>query len=153
VRVVSLPQVRWTDGARIELERVAARARQVGARRFDVGQRTCFTLVSMAIAALSQLREWQIDRIAITLQAITDRIEQWAREHDLQPLRARDRGPHLLEAGIPADAMQRVPQRLTDRNVHVGVRGATGLRISPHLHTTDDDLARFYDALKDAPAE
>ena len=107
----------------------------------------------MAIAALSQLREWQIERIAITLQAITDRIEQCAREHDLQPLRARDRGPHLLEVGIPADAMQRVPQRLTDRNVHVGVRGATGLRISPHLYTTDDDLARFYDALKDALAE
>ena len=234
VRVVSLAQVRWTDGARIELERVAARARQVGARlavdltqslgaiafelaavrpdflvatgyewllgpfglaylwvapehrggtplehnwinragaqdfaqltdyrddlqpgarRFDVGQRTSFTLVSIAIAALSQLREWQIERIAITLQAITDSIEQCAREHDLQPLHARDRGPQLLEAGIPADAMQRVPQRLTDRNVHVGLRGATGLRISPHLHTTDDDLARFYDALKDAPAE
>jgi selenocysteine lyase/cysteine desulfurase len=33
------------------------------------------------------------------------------------------------------------------------VRGATGLRISPHLYTTDDDLARFHDALKDALAE
>jgi selenocysteine lyase/cysteine desulfurase len=31
VRVVSLPNVRWTDGARIDLERVGARARQVGA--------------------------------------------------------------------------------------------------------------------------
>ena len=234
VRVVSLPQVRWTDGARVDLERVATRAREVGARlavdltqslgampfdldavrpdflvatgykwllgpfglaylwvapehrggtplehnwinragsqdfahltdyrddfqpgarRFDVGQRTSFTLVPMAIAALSQLLEWRIDRTAITLQRTTDRIEHWAREHDLQPLRARDRGPHMLEVGIPADAMQRVPGRLTDRNVHVGVRGAAGLRISPHVYTTDDDLARLFDALTDALAE
>lgn len=32
VTVVSLPQVRWTDGARIDLEPIAARAREVGAR-------------------------------------------------------------------------------------------------------------------------
>ena len=120
---------------------------QPGARRFDVGQRTNFTLTPMAIAALTQILDWQVARIATTLQAITDRIEQWARGHDLTPLAAHDRGPHMLEVGIPAQAMARVPQLLAESNVFVGVRGATGVRISPHLYTTDHDVQRLFDAL------
>jgi len=230
VRVVSVPNVRWTDGGRIDLERVGARARDVGARlvvdltqsvgampfdasavrpdfvvaagykwllgpfsvaylwvapehrsgapleqnwinhagaenfatltdyrddyqpgarRFDVGQRTNFTLTPMAIAALTQILDWQIPRIAATLQTTTDRIEDWAHRHDLEPLDRRDRGPHMLEIGIPEKAMARVPQRLVEKNVFVGVRGATGLRVSPHLYTGDDDLQRLFDALSE----
>jgi len=231
VRVVSVPNVRWTDGGRIDLERVGARARDVGARlvvdltqsvgampfdvsavrpdflvaagykwllgpfsvaylwvapehrcgaplehnwinhagaenfatltdyrddyqpgarRFDVGQRTNFTLTPMAIAALTQILDWQIPRIAATLQTTTDRIEDWARQHDLQPVARRDRGPHMLEIGIPEKAMPQIPQRLAEKNVFVGVRGATGLRVSPHLYTSDDDIQRLFDALSDA---
>ena len=120
---------------------------QPGARRFDVGQRTNFTLTPMAIAALTQILDWQVARIATTLQAITDRIEQWARVHDLTPPAAHDRGPHMLEVGIPAPAMARVPRLLAESNVFVGVRGATGVRISPHLYTTDHDVQRLFDAL------
>lgn len=228
VRVVSIPNVRWTDGAAIDLERVGARAREIGAlfvvdatqslgaapldvdavrpdylvatgykwllgpfglaymwvapehrsgkpiehnwinragsqdfasltdyqeefqpgaRRFDVGQRTSFTLVPMAIAALSQILDWQIARTASTLRPVTGRIESWANEHGLKPLAAADRGPHMLEVGIPASAMPRVPERLAQDGVFVGVRGATGLRISPHLYTTDADLDRLFGAL------
>ena len=35
---------------------------QPGARRFDVGQRTNFTLTPMAIAALTQILDWQVGR-------------------------------------------------------------------------------------------
>ena len=228
VRIVSLPNVRWTDGARIELERVGARAREVGAllavdltqslgampfdltavapdflvatgykwllgpfslaylwvapkhrdgapiehnwinragsqdfarltdyqdgfqpgaRRLDVGQRTNFILTPMAAAALTQILDWQIPRITATLQTITDRIELWANEHDLQPLAAHHRGPHMLEVGLPAAAMAQAAQQLARHNVFVGVRGQTGLRISPHLYTTDTDLRRLFNAL------
>jgi selenocysteine lyase/cysteine desulfurase len=233
VCVVSVPNVRWTDGGRLDLERIGARARDVGAwlvvdltqsvgampfdvsavrpdfvvaagykwllgpfsvgylwvasehrggtplehnwinragtenfasltdyrddfqpgaRRFDVGQRTNFTLTPMAIAALTQILDWGIPQIADTLQTTTDRIEDWARRHDLRPLASRDRGPHMLEIGIPEEAMARVPQRLAEQNVFVGVRGATGLRVSPHLYTSDDDLDRLFDALGEALA-
>jgi selenocysteine lyase/cysteine desulfurase len=231
VRVVSVPNVRWTDGARLDLERIGARARDVGARlvvdltqsvgamgfdvsavrpdfvvaagykwllgpfsvaylwvapehrsgaplehnwinragaenfatltdyrddyqpgarRFDVGQRTNFTLTPMAIAALTQILDWGIPQIAATLQTTTDRIEDWARQRDLQPLARRDRGPHMLEIGIPEKAMAEVPHRLAEKNVFVGVRGATGLRVSPHLYISDADLDRLFDALGDA---
>jgi selenocysteine lyase/cysteine desulfurase len=233
VRVVSVPNVRWTDRALIDLERVGARARdlgalftvdltqslgampfnltavrpdflvatgykwllgpfslaylwvdpkhragtplehnwinragsqnfasltdyrddfQAGSRRFDVGQRTNFTLTPMAIAALTQILDWQIARTAATLQNITDRIEHWAWEQGLQPVAARDRGPHMLELGIPAQAMARVPELLAESKVFVGVRGATGLRVSPYLYTSDADLQRLFDALARALA-
>ena len=35
---------------------------QPGARRFDMGQRTSFELVAMAVAALEQLHDWQVPR-------------------------------------------------------------------------------------------
>jgi len=45
-----------------------------GARRFDVGARTNFGLVPMAIAATEQLLEWGVAEIASSLQAVTDEI-------------------------------------------------------------------------------
>jgi len=45
-----------------------------GARRFDVGQRTSFQLVPMALAAIQQLLDWTVPRVAVTLQARTDEI-------------------------------------------------------------------------------
>ncbi|MDT7661549.1 MAG: hypothetical protein QOD04_1105, partial [Pseudonocardiales bacterium] len=44
---------------------------QPGARRFDVGQRTKFELLPMAIAALEQLHAWQVPRIAAALSELT----------------------------------------------------------------------------------
>ncbi|MBA2449557.1 MAG: aminotransferase class V-fold PLP-dependent enzyme, partial [Chloroflexi bacterium] len=49
-----------------------------GARRFDVGQRTNFTLLPMAIAAIGQLLVWDVARIAATLRELTARIEREA---------------------------------------------------------------------------
>ena len=42
---------------------------QPGARRFDMGQRTSFELVPMAIAALEQLHDWRVPRVAERLAA------------------------------------------------------------------------------------
>ncbi len=47
---------------------------QPGARRFDVGERTKFELIPMAIAALEQLRYWRGSRIAATLSELTGHI-------------------------------------------------------------------------------
>ena len=181
VRVVSIPNVRWTDGALIDLERVGVRAQEVGAlfvvdvtqslgampldldvvrpdylvatgykwllgpfglaymwvapehrsgkplehnwinragsqdfaaltdyqdefqpgaRRFDVGQRTNFTLVPMAIAALSQILEWRGGRIASTLSRVTGPDQRFGLA-STTPLPAADRGPTCSRSGSP----------------------------------------------------
>jgi selenocysteine lyase/cysteine desulfurase len=233
VRVVAVPNVRWTDGALIDLERVGERARAVGAlfaidatqsvgampldvaalrpdylvatgykwllgpfsvaymfvgeehrsgrpleenwinrtgaedfaaltaysddyrpgaRRFDVGQRTNFTLTPMAIAALSQLLEWGVENVSASLAVTTSRIEHQARQRGLAALPVDQRGPHMVGISLPSDGRAAISRQLAEANVFVGMRGST-MRVSPHLHATEADIDRFFAALDRAMAE
>ena len=74
---------------------------QPGARRYDVGQRTEFELVPMAIAALEQLVEWGVDRVAATLTDVTASLAQTTAALGLDPLPPDQRGPHMLGVRLP----------------------------------------------------
>jgi selenocysteine lyase/cysteine desulfurase len=117
-----------------------------GARRFDVGQRTGFHLVPMALAALEQLLDWGVEEVAATLQARTDELAAAAGRLGVQAAPAGQRGPHMLGLGLPREAAARAEPALAERRVVVGVRGAS-LRISPHLHNDQGDVDRLLDAL------
>ncbi|HZC51652.1 MAG TPA: aminotransferase class V-fold PLP-dependent enzyme, partial [Mycobacterium sp.] len=118
---------------------------QPGARRYDQGQRTLFELTPMAIAALEQILEWRVERIAASLASVTARIEDRLIGLGLDGP-TQQRGPHLLGLPLPADA-EHVTQTLADRGVHAALRGSA-LRISPHLHTTDTDIDQLVDAVQ-----
>jgi selenocysteine lyase/cysteine desulfurase len=124
---------------------------QPGARRFDMGQRTSFNLTPMAIAALEQLLEWEVPRIAETLATTTATIAGRAGELGLATLPADRRGPHLIGIDLPDAARQEAVRALTAANCYAGLRGAS-LRVSPHLHTTDEDVDRLMTALGGAIA-
>ena len=118
---------------------------QPGARRFDVGQRTHFETTPMAIAALRQLLDWEVPRVAVTLRRTTDRIEEQVGALGLA-LTSPDRGPHLLGIRLPAPARRRVAAALARANVFAAVRGSS-LRVSPNLWTTEEDVGRLVAAL------
>ena len=122
---------------------------QPGARRFDVGQRTKFELLPMAIAALEQILDWQVPRVAATLAERTSDIARRAAGLGLDPMPAEQRGPHLLGLRLPDSALAEVIPALAKSNCFAAVRGAS-LRISPHLHTTDEDVQRLLDGLTHA---
>lgn len=117
-----------------------------GARRFDVGQRTQFELIPMAIAALEQLTAWEVPRVAATLGQLTDGMAVHADALGLGPLPSDRRGPHILGVGLPADVRQRVLPALAEAGCYAAVRSGS-LRISPHLHVSDDDVERLFAAL------
>jgi len=119
---------------------------QPGARRFDVGQRTNFELLPMAIAALEQLHEWGVDRVATRLSAVTGSIAGAATTMGLDPLPAAQRGPHLLGVRLPDVVRAEVVTGLAAANCFAAVRGEV-LRLAPHLHVTDADVERLLDAL------
>jgi selenocysteine lyase/cysteine desulfurase len=122
-------------------------AYQPGARRYDRGARTMFERTPMAVTALEQILEWRVERIAASLAAVASRIEDRLTGLGLHgPV--RQRGPHMLGLPLPADAAH-VTQTLASRRVHAALRGSP-LRISPHLHTTDQDVDRLVDAVSAA---
>ncbi len=120
---------------------------QPGARRFDVGQRTQFELLPMAIAALEQLTEWQIPRVAATLATYTGGMADRADRIGLGPLPADQRGPHILGVQLPPDARERILPELAQTGCYAAVRGGS-LRLSPHLHVSDEDVERLFTALE-----
>lgn len=119
---------------------------QPGARRFDVGQRTEFELLPMAIAALEQLGEWGVDRVADRLAEVTASLTATTNALGLDPLPTDQRGPHLLGVRLPNAVRARVVPGLAAANCYAAVRGEM-LRLAPHVHVDDTDLARLADAL------
>jgi selenocysteine lyase/cysteine desulfurase len=119
---------------------------QPGARRFDAGQRTKFELIPMAIAALEQILAWQIPRIAATLAQTTAGIARRASSRGLDVAADHERGPHMLGVGLPEHTRARASTALAEANCYAAFRG-NSLRVSPHLHTTDQDADRLLDTL------
>jgi selenocysteine lyase/cysteine desulfurase len=117
-----------------------------GAQRFDVGERSNFQLNPMAAAALQQVREWTVERIAATLRTRTDQIAAGAERLGLEVQPAPARGPHMLGLALPRQAARRVAAALEESRVVVSVRGSS-LRISPHLHNNQADIDRLLDAV------
>jgi hypothetical protein len=100
----------------------------LSSRRFDVGQRTRFELTTMAIAAVEQIVEWQVPRVAATLAARTAGIARRLSELGLDPLPDGRRGPHLLGVRLPEAVRARVLPALAEVDCFAAVRGAS-LRI------------------------
>jgi selenocysteine lyase/cysteine desulfurase len=120
---------------------------QPGARRFDVGQRTKFELVPMAIAALEQILAWQVPPIAATLAKRTSDIARQAAGLGLSCEPDHQRGPHMLGLRLPDHVRTHAPAALARLNCFAAMRGSS-LRISPHLHTTGDDTRRLLEGLE-----
>lgn len=119
---------------------------QPGARRFDVGERSNFILLPMAIAALRQLLQWQIPEIDITIRALTTTIEREATKLGFQTVPAELRIGHIIGLRHPSGLPENLTAELTKRNVFVSIRGQS-IRVSPHLYNNAEDVERFFQAL------
>ncbi|MGO9963959.1 MAG: aminotransferase class V-fold PLP-dependent enzyme [Acidimicrobiales bacterium] len=119
---------------------------RTGARRFDVGQRTSFGLVPMAVAAIEQLLEWGVDNVASSLRVVTDEIGQRAAQLGLNVPDRAQHGPHMLGIEVPREVALRLGAALAERGVIASVRG-NSLRIAPHLHVTSHDIDCLVDSL------
>lgn len=120
---------------------------QPGARRFDVGETSNFALMPMAIAALDQLLEWGVPRIAETIAVLTDRLVTRAAALGLEAVPAARRAPHYVGLRFPEGVPPELPQRLAAERVYVSVRGRGTLRVTPHVYNTEADIDRLIGAI------
>lgn len=119
---------------------------QPGAVRFDMGERSCFHLMPMAIAAMTRLLEWGVANIARTLAARTRDIAARAAELGLTALPESERPGHFLGLRFAAGPPAGLLEALAARQVHVSVRG-DAMRITPHVFNTDADADRLLAAV------
>ena len=123
-------------------------AYQPGARRYDMGERSNFILLPIAITALQQILAWRVEAIAETLQELTNLAEEEARKHGWQTIPSARRVGHLIgiqtHGTLPADLVG----QLARRQVYISMRGRT-IRLSPHLYNTAHDIYRCFEALAD----
>ena len=120
---------------------------QPGARRYDVGEVANFALVPVAEAALRQILSWGVERISTALAAHTRAIAEGAVALGLGVAPEHRRSPHLLGLRLPHGSEPgAVAAELAQRSVHVSVRGSS-VRVSPHLWTTERDIAALLDGL------
>ena len=117
-----------------------------GARRYDVGERSNFVLLPMAIEALRQILAWGIEDIVASLRGLTDGIEQEAKKLGIETVPASMRAGHMIGLGLGSEAPEDLAARLAQENVFVSVRGRN-LRVSPHLYNTERDVERLFDSL------
>lgn len=116
-----------------------------GAVRYDMGEKSNPVLLRGASAAMGQILDWGIKNIAETLAEKTAVIERALAPLGLHAPKAA-RAPHYLglrrATGIPAG----LSEALATEHIYISVRGSA-MRVTPHLYTTDADIARFIAAV------
>ena len=122
---------------------------QSGARRFDAGQRSSFSNVAGAIAALEIINEWGVSNIALELEKTNQRIAEILTELGFETVDEHSRAPHFQSARLPNVDTGRLASLLVADGVYVSQRGDR-LRLAPHLYTDQQDLKHFEASLRKA---
>jgi selenocysteine lyase/cysteine desulfurase len=117
-----------------------------GARRFDVGEKCTATILPGAIAALEQIKEWRVERIAESLAKINERIARHLAQLGFQLPDASVRCPHMFGAQLPDGYTANLVAELKTENIFISQRG-NAVRFAPHLHINDHDIARLLNTL------
>lgn len=120
-----------------------------GARRFDMGEFSQFTLLPMSTAALTQVLDWEVPRIAATIGALTSRIAREAERLGCEVPAESERVRHIVGLKLPRGVPVGLTERLAEARVFVSVRGDS-IRVAPHLYNEERDVERFVEVLRGA---
>lgn len=127
-------------------------AYQPGAIRYDVGERSNFVLLPMALASLDLVLEWTPEAIQRYCADLTRELldEAHALGFEVEP--EGWRAHHLFGLRMPEGLeLERVRRALDERDVVVSLRGSA-LRVGPNVYNDGEDAAALADALRAATA-
>ena len=120
---------------------------QGGARRYDMGEVSNFALLPVAGAGLAQILDWGIERAYASVSGLAARLAAGAAELGFQAVPADRRAGHYLGLRAAGGLPPELSRRLAAAGVYVSVRGSA-LRVTPHLYNDQEDVERFFTALR-----
>ena len=123
---------------------------QSGAARYDMGERSNFILLPMAIESMRLILEWGPARVQQYCEALfADALDEAAAIGFRMEPRAW-RGSHLFGLRAPAGVdITALGAALRARGVHVSLRG-TAVRVAPNVYNDERDVAALMDVLSAA---
>ena len=117
------------------------------AARYDVGGRSNFVLLPMAIAALEQILEWGVPDIEDYARRLTRGLFEDLAEYGFESDREEGRAAHIFGIRAPAGLdNQALKSVLDERRIYVSLRGSA-VRVSPNVYNTEADIAALREAL------
>src|SRR5208282_1872671 len=119
----------------------------VGARRFDMGERSNFALLPAAVRAMKQLLEWEVAQISETTGALNRQLAEAAADLGFHAPAEPWRAPHYLALRRQDAIPKELPEMLAREKVFVSVRGSS-IRVTPHVYNTVDDCERLVACLR-----
>ena len=119
----------------------------VGARRFDMGERSNFALLPAAVRAMKQLLEWEVAQISETVGALNRQLANAAADMGFSAPSEPWRAPHYLALRRKAAIPKELPEMLAREKVFVSVRGSS-IRVTPHIYNTAEDGERLIACLR-----
>ena len=115
-----------------------------------MGERSNFTLMPMAEAALSQLAEWGVENVAARLSSLTAEASRLAGESGMESVPQEKLAGHMTGIHLGPGAPPDLAARLAAESVYASVRGES-LRVSPHVYNTASDVQRLFEVLSEMP--
>ena len=120
---------------------------QPAAIRYDVGERSNFTLLPMLAAGLELVLGWTVPAIQDYCRALTSDLTRTLRERGYWIEEDRWRGGHLFGIRVRESVdTGRLAEQLRARQVAVSLRG-DAIRVAPHLYNDTADTEALLDAL------
>lgn len=121
---------------------------QPGAARFDVGERSNFILLPIAIESMRLVLDWGADRIQQYCDDLCAPVIDEAASRGFRVESRAWRGAHLFGMRTPAGMdLTALSAALRARSVYVSLRG-TALRVSPNAYNDAEDASALLDVLR-----
>jgi selenocysteine lyase/cysteine desulfurase len=118
-----------------------------GARRFDMGERSDFAVLPIAINSLELLKSWGAEAVYERLTHLNRLVWQEAEQRGFTGPERQLRAGHISVVELGDRYRPDLAKRLRDNKAFVTVRG-TKMRITPHVYNDEKDIRRFFDLVE-----
>lgn len=118
-----------------------------GARRYDMGERSNFATIPMAIESIAYLHGIGLERVRGHIESVTDALAARASSLGIEVLDKSLRSPHLLGLKGDSDFSDGAVKAMAQAGIVVSARDGT-VRVAPHIYTESTDVDRFGVALE-----
>jgi selenocysteine lyase/cysteine desulfurase len=115
-----------------------------GARRFDMGERSDFAVLPIAINAMELLQSWGAPAVFERLSHLNRLIWKAAERYGFGGPTAESRAPHISVVELGDRFRDELARQLKEAKVFVTVRG-TKMRITPHVYNEDEDITKLFE--------